>query len=212
MGFGSTVLHEDALVQRGEDTFGRAEVASLRTDAQLVELVLAGDGTAFEDLFDRHKRLVAGIASRYFNTPDQIEEIIQVAFTKVFRELRRFRGDHEMSFVGWLAKITANSCLDQLRKTRRRGEDLADDIDGFDLEQVRSARERGAEAFAEVRDLALKLLSHVAPDDRALLQMLYAEGLSVAEISARFGWSESKTKVKAWRAKRHLRKVLKRYL
>lgn len=212
MGLGSTVLHEDALVQQGEDSFGRAKVKALRTDAQLVELVLAGDGSAFEDLFDRHKRLVAVIASRYFNTPDQIEEIVQIAFAKTFHQLRNFRGDHEMSFVGWLAKITANSCLDQLRTKRRRNEELAEDIDGFDLAQVRQARGKGADALFEDRDLAEKLLSHVAADDRALLQMLYAEELSISEISERFGWSDSKTKVRAWRAKRRLRRVLKRYL
>ncbi|MGD9588422.1 MAG: RNA polymerase sigma factor [Pyrinomonadaceae bacterium] len=212
MGFGSTALHEDALVQQGEDSFGRAKVAALRTDSQLVELVLAGDGRAFEDLFDRHKRLVAGIASRYFNAPDQIEEIVQVAFAKVFHQLQNFRGDHDMSFVGWLAKITANSCLDQLRTKKRRNEDLAADLDGFDLAQVYSTGSRGADMSIENRDLARKLLSHVAADDRALLQMLYADEMSIAEIAVRFGWSESKTKVRAWRARRHLRKVLKRYL
>jgi len=35
-----------------------------RSDKQLADLVLAGDETAFEELFDRHKRLVAAIAAR----------------------------------------------------------------------------------------------------------------------------------------------------
>jgi len=52
-----------------------------RSDKQLAELVLEGDETAFEELFDRHKRLVASIASRYFRRPEQVEEIIQINLT-----------------------------------------------------------------------------------------------------------------------------------
>lgn len=212
MGLGSTALQEDALIQQSEDSRRGTKVNALRTDSQLVELVLTGEGTAFEDLFERHKRLVATIALRYVDTPDQVEEIIQIVFSKVFHQLRHFRGGHDMSFVGWLAKIASNSCIDYLRTKKRRNEELADDIEGFDLAQVRSAGQKAADASFEDRDLAKKLLSHVPADDRAVLQMLYSEELSIAEIAQRFGWSESKTKVKAWRARRCLRKVLKRYL
>jgi DNA-directed RNA polymerase specialized sigma subunit len=51
-----------------------------RSDKQLAELVLTGDESAFEELFDRHKRLVASIAARYFRRPEQVEEIIQISF------------------------------------------------------------------------------------------------------------------------------------
>ncbi len=195
-----------------EELVGTASVRSERTDVQLVECVLAGDMNAFEHLFDRHKRLVAKISARYFRRQDEVEEALQIAFAKAYGELGSFRGDNERSFASWIGRITANSCLDMLRRQRRRPEDLADDLGGF--EELACINLDGSDAEDELvgRDLAEKLLTYVSEDDRALLYMLYAEEMSIAEIAAFFGWSNSKTKIRAWRARRHLREVVKRLL
>jgi len=207
-----TALQNETLIRSGEDERADAPVRAERTDAQLVEIVLAGDHSAFENLFDRHKRLVISVASRYLRRPEQIEEAVQTAFAKTFVDLKRFRGDHDLSFPSWIARITTNTCLDVLRSQKRKPEDLADDIAGFDLAQMESGAGRSSEASLIDRDLADKLLSHVAADDRALLHMLYAEEMSIAEIAEQFGWSVSKTKIRAWRARNSLRRIMKRYL
>ena len=207
-----TALQNETLIRSGEDERADAPVRAERTDAQLVEIVLAGDHSAFENLFDRHKRLVISVASRYLRRPEQIEEAVQTAFAKTFVDLKRFRGDHDLSFPSWIARITTNTCLDVLRSQKRKPEDLADDIAGFELTQVRERTHRSSEEYLIDRDLADKLLSHVAADDRALLHMLYAEEMSIAEIAEQFDWSVSKTKIKAWRARNCLRRIMKRYL
>ncbi len=207
-----TALQNETLIPLAEDECLDTQVRAERTDAQLVEMVLAGDGTAFESLFDRHKRLVASIGARYFRRPEQVEEVVQIAFAKTFVELRRFRGEHDLSFVGWIARITANSCLDLLRSQKRKPEDLAEDVGGFDQLHFEAAGQKSSEECVIDRDLAEKLLSHLADDDRALLQMLYAEEMSVAEVAGQLGWSISKTKVRAWRARHGLRRIIKKYV
>lgn len=207
-----TALQNETLIRPDEIDAAGTAVRAERTDAQLVELVLDGDEPAFEALFLRHKRLVASVASRYLQRPELIEEVVQTAFAKTFLELKRFRGDHDLSFPSWISRITSNTCLDIIRAQKRRPEGLVDDIDGFDLRQLRDAAYRCAEKKVIGEDLARKLLSHVDSEDRALLQMLYAEELGVAEIASQFGWSVSKTKVRAWRARHKLKRVLKRYL
>jgi RNA polymerase sigma-70 factor (ECF subfamily) len=69
-----------------------------------------------------------------------------------------------------------------------------------------------AEKLLLDRDLADKLLSRLGGEDRALLQMLYADDMSVAEIAQLTGWSQSKVKIKAWRARNLLRRVLKKFV
>jgi RNA polymerase sigma-70 factor (ECF subfamily) len=69
-----------------------------------------------------------------------------------------------------------------------------------------------AEKLLLDRDLAEKLLSRLDGEDRALLQMLYADDMSVAEIAQLTGWSQSKVKIKAWRARNLLRRVLKKFV
>lgn len=206
-----TVLQEETLVRPDEDECIDA-VRSERTDAQLVELVLAGDQTAFEQLFDRHKRLVASVAARYIRRPDQIEDVIQTTFAKAFVELKRFRGDHELSFPSWLARITSNGCLDILRGQKRRPEEFADDMSGVELMQFEAGGGASSEERVINRDLAEKLLSRVSAEDRDLLHLLYAEEMSMADVAERFGWTISKAKLRAWRARHALRRVLKRYL
>jgi RNA polymerase sigma-70 factor (ECF subfamily) len=196
---------------RGEDDFAEAVA---RSDRQLAELVVAGDESAFEEIFDRHKRLVAGIAARYFRRPEQVEEIIQISFTKVYFELPNFRGVHELSLAGWLSKITRNACIDVLRNSKRRPEDLTCDLTDTERTDLLafSASGESAEQMHIDRDLADKLLGTIAADDRALLQMLHVEGLSIAESAEALHWSVPKTKLRAWRAKNNLRRIMKRFM
>jgi RNA polymerase sigma-70 factor (ECF subfamily) len=69
-----------------------------------------------------------------------------------------------------------------------------------------------AESVAVSRDLAAKLLARLSPEDRLVLVMLDAEGMSAAEIAGLLGWSVSKVKVRAHRARASLRRVLGKFL
>lgn len=211
-----TALQNETLIDRRDEELSvDAAVCAARTDRQLVELVLAGDGTSFEQIFDRHKRMVAVVAGRYFRRPEQIEEIIQISFAKAFTELGKFRGVHDLSLASWLARIAVNSCLDTLRSQKRKPEDLCCDLSDGEtrsLSDLVASGGRDAEMELLDRDLAEKLLARVGEEDRAVLHMLYAEELSVSEIAELTGWSRSKVKIKAWRARNALRRVLRKFL
>lgn len=193
-----------------------AAVCAPGKDRQLVALALAGDEKAFEQIFDRYKRLVASIACRYFNQPSQIEEIIQISFAKAYFELQSFRGDSDLSLGSWLGKITSNSCLDALRSQKRKPENLICELSESENETLMAFTERRGSSDSETRvvqrDLAQKLLSRLGAEDRAVLQMLHAEGMNITEIAEAMNWSRSKVKLRAWRARNMLRRVLKKYL
>ena len=186
-------------------------------DARLVESVLAGDESAFEELFNRHRRRVALIASRFFRRREQIEEIIQESFTKAYLALPDFSNERETSFASWLARISFNTCYDELRRQKRRPESAMSEVTEEEEEwlrgQLRAEMAGGdVESAAVARDLAHKLLARLSPEDRLLLVMLDVEGMSVNEIAKLNGWSVSKVKVRAHRARAGLRKALGRFL
>lgn len=164
----------DALLSyAGDENITSGAVRAVRTDTQLIELVLCGDETAFEHLFDRHKRQVARTAARYFQRPEQIEEIIQVSFAKAFVELAKFRGEHLLSFPSWLGRIASNACLDTIRSQRRKPENLYCELSDAETESFvdfASAADSTEDLLVN-RDLAGKLLGHLPEDDRALLHM-----------------------------------------
>ena len=210
-----TALQSETLINRADEETVDGAVSATRTDRQLVDLVLAGDGVAFEQIFDRHKRMVAVVGGRYFRRPEQIEEIIQISFSKVFTELKKFRGAHDLSLASWISRIAVNACLDTLRTQKRKPEDLCCELSSSEAEslvEMTGNGMRSAEAQLLDRDLAEKLLARVGEEDRAVLHMLYAEEMSVAEIAEVTGWSQSKVKIKAWRARNVLRRVLRKFL
>lgn len=187
------------------------------SDPDLVARVRRGDEEAFEELFNRHRRRVALIAGRFFRQPEQIEEIVQESFTKAYFALGDFTNAQEASFVAWLARIAFNTCYDELRRMKRRPEsalsNISEEEDAWLREQLHAVRaESDVESAAIARDLADKLLSRLSPEDRLLLVMLDAEGMSVSEIAESTKWSISKVKVRAHRARVSLRRVLKRFL
>jgi len=185
------------------------------TDDVLVAAAVAGDEGAFEQLFERHRRQVARIGGRFFAQREQIEEIIQDSFTKAYFALKTYHGTHPASFKAWLTQIAVNCCYDQLRRMRRRPEQGFGDVEESEAQefaaQLRSPP-KDVETDLVSRDLAGKLLSRLSADDRLVLTLLDVEGFSVAEIAEVTNWSISKVKVRAHRARAHLRRVMQRYL
>jgi RNA polymerase sigma-70 factor (ECF subfamily) len=149
------------------------------------------------------------VAGRYFQSPQDIEEIVQASFIKAYFELGSFRGLNDFSLVSWLGRITANTCLNILRTHPHKVEKHfinISDVEAADL------IDKSAEELASQYDLLEKLLASLNNEDRALLQMLYAEEMSVAEVGIVFGWSRAKVRVRAFRAKHALKRRLKRFL
>lgn len=198
-----------------DDEKTEVSVCAEKTDGQLVELVLAGENAAFEEIFERYKRLVASVASYYFQSPEQIEEIIQITFSKVYFEIKNFNGKHEFSFAGWLKRIAANACLDTLRKQKRKPENLTCEFSEGEIETLFADIQPDKKTLEDIlveKDLAEKLLSHIEAEDRAILLMFYEDGMNVGEIAEITGWSKSKIKIRTFRARKALGKVLKKYL
>ena len=195
-------------------TDGLAAPTPILTDNQLVESVLSGDELAFEQIFDRHKRLSICVIGRYFRKPEEIEEVVQTVFAKVYFELTKFRGANALSLASWISRITSNTCVDIIRRQRSRPETLAYDMPDADTLMLELPDPHRSDSESQVidRDLANKLLSRLEPTDRVLLEMLHVEGMSTSEAAHSIGWSESRVKMRAWRAKRALRKIVSELL
>lgn len=186
---------------------------TLIEDDELVSAAMAGDEEAFATLFARHKRMVAGIGGRFFPRREQIEEVLQMSFCQAYLALRQYQGGQTHSFAAWLKRITVNTCLDELRKSQRRQENLMSELSeseaallletGWDVP--------GAERQTVARDLAQKLLARLEPEDRLALTLLYEDEWSVAEIGETLGWSVSKVKGRTHKARKLLQRAMKRF-
>lgn len=183
------------------------------SDNKLVAAVLEGDETAFVALFERHKRRVARLGARYFNRAEDVEEIVQISFTTAYFALKDFRGAYEKSFSSWLLQIANRACLDALRKTISRREDLYCELSESEIVCLHSVgRSENTENNQIFKDLANKLLSRLEPEEQMVLRLLDAAEMSVRETSQITGWSISKVKTRAHRARKALQKILHKFL
>src|SRR2546428_12500677 len=89
-------------------------------DRELIVRAKAGDRSACEAIVGQFGPMVFRLISRFFRTREDVEDIAQDVFLKVFARIDQVRPDE--NFPGWLARVTVNTCYDELRKTRRRKE------------------------------------------------------------------------------------------
>jgi RNA polymerase sigma-70 factor (ECF subfamily) len=182
-----------------------------RTDAELIAAVRKGDAASFEPLVQKYSPRLFGMARRYARRESEVEDIVQEVWLKAYANLNSFRGD--APFEHWLMRLAVRTCYDSLRSHRRNRETTfaeltepeEDWLDRF-ISEPESARV-DAEA---ARQLIGRLLERLSPSARLVITLAEIEERSPKEIAKLTGWSVSMVKVRAFRARAEMRKLLSR--
>jgi RNA polymerase sigma-70 factor, ECF subfamily len=185
-----------------------------RNDAEIISQVVAGNVNAFERLLEKYQNLVMRIVKKHAPR-DQVKDLTQEAFIRTFQSLPTFEGGN--SFPHWVSTIAVRTCYDFWRKRGRAREISVSFLDGEHQAWLEAAlfdkssqtfQERGlAREAGEILDWALGKLS---AEDRIVLELVYLEDHSVKEAARLLGWSIAKVKVRAFRSRRKLHKLLSR--
>ncbi len=183
----------------------------------LARLAREGDDSAFEEIMRRYSPRVFRFASRFFRQRSLVEDAAQEVFLKAFNELGSFEGRGSME--GWLTRITTNTCLNMLRSSKRRPEltvsGLTEDESAWlenQMADAASERHRSSERSLLAADLAGRVLDTLSPDDQLVLTLIDGEDASVKDVVEMTGWSKSKVKVQAFRARRRMREAVEKLL
>jgi RNA polymerase sigma-70 factor, ECF subfamily len=184
-------------------------------ERQLVRLAQSGEEAAFEELIRRHQQRVFGLVSGILRRREDVEDVVQQVFLKVFVSLKRF--DQRAAFSTWLYKISVNECWDYLRKKKVRplvyeadlSEEQVSRLDG-----VVSAAQPPASSSdrAEARDLLERMMEKLPEQDRELLVLKEVEGFSVQELAEILDLNVNTVKVRLFRARARLMDVYRRRL
>lgn len=171
-------------------------------DARAVRAVLGGDVEAYSVLVRRYEAFLFSYVERMVGRADDAADIVQAAFIRGFRNLRRCR---EPERVGaWLFRIAANACKDHLKHRRRRDLALAD------VPEPEGESGRPAVAL-ERRELAAAIeaaLASLPEDQRGAFILKHVEGLSYEEMAELLGASVPALKMRVHRARERLQIVL----
>lgn len=165
---------------------------------------------AFEALYTRYRDRVYSMSYRITGNASDAMDVVQEAFSLLFRKIPGFRG--EARFSTWLFRIVVNCAIDSRRQKRSGIRGRTASLDGGDLVEPAQA---GADSPAEVAehhelDNHLHLsLQRLSPKLRAILVLRYLEHQSYEQLAATLEMSMGTVKSRLARAHVALEQVLK---
>ena len=173
----------------------------------LIEGCRAGDRASQKELYTMLKDYAMKICYRYQNNLEQVEEIMNEGFIKLFKNIHQFEESRHTdilaSLKGWFKRILVNTCIDHYRKNASyiNGQMLSEDT-----ENIADRQESGLDilSYKEIIE-AIRLLS---PPYRTVFNLFVIEGLTHEEIASQLGISIGSSKSNLSKARENLRKIL----
>ena len=160
-------------------------------------MVAQQDANAFGELVRRHQSQIRNFLRKLTGDTSAADDLAQDCFLHAWNKLQTFTG--RGSFIGWLLKIAYTTFLQSKRRSKRYAEIL--DAAAYDADTGAGSYNQGAD---EVPDLD-KLLAVLTEEERAIVVMSYACGLSHREISEATGLPTGTVKSVIFRSKEKIR-------
>lgn len=191
-------------------------------DGPVVERAVKGDGSAFEELFTRHRQRVFAAAWRLLRDEDAALDVVQDAFLKAYEQLDKFRGDGR--FYPWIRRIAINLSIDRLRHIKRGVEIGLDERrvgSGEETDEgpagVVFAKDGGASPLkrAEMSEFSAafgEAIQKLSEAHRTVFMLHAAEGLSYKEIADTLGLNMGTVMSRLFYARKHLQEMLGAHL
>jgi RNA polymerase sigma-70 factor, ECF subfamily len=182
-------------------------------DFTLIRAVQAGDHQAFESLVRRYQRQVANLIYLTMGSRDDVDDIAQEIFIRVYRSLSKFKFD--ASFFSWLYRITMNLCIDEIRKRKIRRMLSLDYLTEDALEKSRKSKDYTIASDSvlteEKRQVIQSALQQLTPEHREVLVLREYQDLSYNEIAEILDLRLEAVKSRIFRARLELKNLLSNY-
>ncbi|MEO1836522.1 MAG: RNA polymerase sigma factor [Akkermansiaceae bacterium] len=189
------------------------EETPYRITPDLLERVRAGDETANRSLVEILYPIVRGNLRNHLRRFADHDDVSQEVFMKIFLKIEQYTGPQP--FEHWVSRIAVTTCYDWLRKQRSRPLVTYSELSEAEVEIIekntQSTRAGTSDTHRELfSGLLDKLIATLKPREQIVIRLLDLEENSVKEVTELTGWSASKVKVTAMRARRKLAQQLER--
>lgn len=173
-----------------------------RTDSVLVSRCLNGDNEAFAELISRYKRLIYSVAYKFSKNEEEVNDMAQEAFIKIYRSLARY--DDQYKFSTWSVKVATNICLDYVRRRKPDSVSLQE-IENFTGTNCSPEEYYLRKEKSQILQDAIDDLPEIY---RVPIVMYHQKGMSYKEIAENLGKPMSIIKNRIFRARNTLRQNL----
>jgi RNA polymerase sigma factor (sigma-70 family) len=173
-------------------------------DSELIGQILNGNMNAFTFLVNRYQKLVVHITGRLIQRHDELEDVCQEVFLKVYQNLGKYRNECKLST--WIATIAYNTSINYLRKFKK-----GDEVNPEGSAALRNLAEDRPDDFekADLHQYIRGQIELLPVQYRTVLTLFHLEEFSYQEIEQITGMPEGTIKSYLFRAKALLKEKLK---
>ena len=169
------------------------------TDIELIRQVLhEDDARAFSVLMQRYSSQVYSSALRLMKDDDEAQEVTQLAFIQAYRKMDTWRGEN---FGAWVSIIANHIALRLLEKEKRRQTVPLDENTDLPTENYDEQKEQRIQSLE-------KAVAQLPEQDRLIIEEHYYNNVPLAEIARRLGQTENNIKVRLFRIRERLKKMM----
>ena len=181
----------------------------LKEDIQYIKETLDGDSEAFRFLVKRYERYVFTLTHKILRNVEDAEEAAQDTFLKVYQNLDKY--EERAKFSTWLYAIAYRAAIDRQRRSKAGVNGL---LSTSPDERIIAVEDRPDQSFQNKQqgEIIQMALDSMNPDDAILISLFYLQEQSVKEISTILGLDVSNIKVKLFRSREKMRKLLSGFL
>jgi RNA polymerase sigma-70 factor (ECF subfamily) len=183
-------------------------MAAHEVSRELVAAVLQQDDDAAREMVRSLYPLVAKLVRAHRPSRSAEEDLCQMIFIKIMQKLPQFSGKAPLEH--WVSRIAINTCINQIQAEKARPElreaDLSEEQAAVIQNLAATNAELGPDQSFASRQLVEHLMKALKPAERLVIDLLYLQQRSVAEIQKITGWSGALVKVRAFRARQKMKK------
>ena len=186
-------------------------------DIQIIEKVIDGDKSAFNELMDRYEKPILNFAYRLLSSRTEAEDVTQEVFLRAYKNIGTFK--FKAKFSTWLFKIARNLCLNKLRHTLHFPTFSIDKSvkgDEHDFQRQIEDRKQASPASnllkKELQDIVRAALDSLPKNQKIAVVLRRYKDMSYEEIAMIMSCSVSAVKSMLNRAKQTLKNRLEHYV
>ncbi len=171
----------------------------------LVKHLLMKEEAAWKELFGAYSRNLSYVCSRYLTEKEDVHDVLQNSFIKMFRSIESFEYRGNGSLKAWMTRITVN---ESLKHIKQKG-NFKSAVEVNDLPDIPNEEEPD---FEEIPREDIMMMIRALPDGyRAVFNLYVFEKKSHKEIAVLLGIAENSSASQFHRAKGMLAQKVKEF-
>ena len=174
-------------------------------ESELVARVRRRDTSAMRELYDLHAGFLAGVCSRYITDRDEVNDVLQESFIRIFSSIRNFEHRGDGSLRAWMRRIAVNECLKSLRRGRKL--QYLQEVP----EEIAGEEDEGPPLDGIPPEAIQEMIRRLPDGYRTVFNLFVFEDMSHREIAELLGIRENSSASQYLRARARLAKEIMEY-